>query len=85
MSYLSLHNPENIIIAGDMNVTLAINEKKGGSPIRDPAESGLKTLCWVGSWRISSPHMGSSPGPTKGLAPAILLLDWTNFSSNPLS
>lgn len=30
-SYLFLHNPQNIIIAGDLNVTLAAEEKKGGS------------------------------------------------------
>eukprot|EP00253_Pinus_taeda_P027574 PITA_27574 len=44
LSYLSLHNPENIIIAGDMNVTLAVNEKKGGSPVRDPAREWVEDL-----------------------------------------
>lgn len=73
LSYLSLNNPKNIIIAGDMNVTLAANEKKGGSPVSDPA-GGYQAHIWDGSWRISSPHLGSSPGLTKGWAQTISLL-----------
>ena len=44
LSYLLLHSPENIIIAGDLNVTLAVNEKKGGSPVRDPAREWVEDL-----------------------------------------
>eukprot|EP00253_Pinus_taeda_P035966 PITA_35966 len=44
LSYLSLNNPEKIIIASDMNVTLAVNEKKGGSPVRDPAREWVEDL-----------------------------------------
>ena len=36
-TFLTLHNPENVILAGDLNITLAAKEKKGGSPVRDPA------------------------------------------------
>ena len=36
-SFLSAHMPTNIIISGDLNVTLAANEKKGGSIVRDPS------------------------------------------------
>lgn len=43
-SFLLLHNPENIIIAGDLNVTLATEEKKGGSPVRDPAREWVEDI-----------------------------------------
>lgn len=43
-SFLSLNNPENIIIAGDMNVTLAANEKRGGTRVRDPAREWVEDL-----------------------------------------
>eukprot|EP00253_Pinus_taeda_P001985 PITA_01985 len=43
-SFLLLHNPENIIIAGDLNVTLAAEEKKGGSPVRDPAREWVEDI-----------------------------------------
>ena len=43
-SYLFLHNPENIIIASDLNVTLAAKEKKGGSLVRDPAREWVEDL-----------------------------------------
>eukprot|EP00253_Pinus_taeda_P022199 PITA_22199 len=42
--FLLLHNLENIIIAGDLNVTLAAEEKKGGSPIRDPAREWVADI-----------------------------------------
>ena len=34
-SFLNLHNPRNIILAGDLNIMLVADEKKGGCPIRD--------------------------------------------------
>jgi len=43
-SYLFLHNPENIIIAGDLNVTLVVEEKKGGSLVRELAREWVKDL-----------------------------------------
>ena len=42
--FLSMHIPKNIIIAGDLNVTLAAEEKKGGSPVRDPAREWVEDL-----------------------------------------
>ena len=42
--YLSMHNPDNIIIAGDLNVTLAAKEKKGGSPVIDPAREWVEDI-----------------------------------------
>ena len=41
-SFLNLHQLENIIVAGDLNVTLVANEKKGGMLVRDPSRE------WVG-------------------------------------
>lgn len=43
-SYLFLHNLENIIIAGDLNVTLAAEEKKGGSLVKDPIREWVEDL-----------------------------------------
>ena len=36
-SFLSTNLHDKLVLAGDMNVTLALSEKKGGSPVRDPA------------------------------------------------
>ena len=43
-SYLNLKQPDNIIIAGDLNITLAANEKKGGTPVRDPAREWVEDI-----------------------------------------
>jgi len=36
--------PDNFIIAGDLNITLAAREKKGGSPVRDPSREWVEDL-----------------------------------------
>eukprot|EP00253_Pinus_taeda_P012315 PITA_12315 len=43
-TFLLEQNPENIIIAGDLNVTLDIDEKKGGSIVRDPAREWVEDI-----------------------------------------
>ena len=43
-SFLSLYNPRNIIIAGDLNVTLAAEEKKGGTIVRDQAREWVEDI-----------------------------------------
>ena len=43
-SFLNLQQLENIIVAGDLNVTLASNEKKGGSPVRDPSREWIEDI-----------------------------------------
>ena len=43
-SFLNLQQPENIIVAGDLNITLAANEKKGGAPVRDPAREWVEDI-----------------------------------------
>ena len=42
--FLILHKPENLVLAGDLNVTLALAEKKGGSLVRDPAREWVEDL-----------------------------------------
>jgi hypothetical protein len=42
--FLNAHNTENLIIVGDLNVTLSSTEKKGGSPVRDPAREWVEDL-----------------------------------------
>ena len=43
-SFLNLHHLENIIVAGDLNVTLAANKKKGGTLVRDPSREWVEDL-----------------------------------------
>jgi len=43
-SFLNSQRLENIILAGDLNVTLAANEKKGGTPIRDPSREWVEYI-----------------------------------------
>lgn len=43
-SFLLEQNPGNIIIAGDLNVTLAVDEKKGGSIVRDLAREWVEDI-----------------------------------------
>ena len=43
-SFLNLQHLENIIVAGDLNVTVVANEKKGGSPVKDPAREWVEDI-----------------------------------------
>ena len=43
-SFLSRHIPRNIIIAGDLNITLAAEKKKGGSIVRDQAREWVEDI-----------------------------------------
>lgn len=56
--YLLLNELENIIIGGDLNVTLAATEKKGGSIIRDPAREWVEDI--MADWELEDVK------PTKG-------------------
>jgi hypothetical protein len=42
--YLSSHHLENIILEGDLNVTLSLGEKKGGSIVRDPFREWVEDI-----------------------------------------
>jgi exonuclease III len=71
----SIHNflchtlHENLVLAGDLNVTLATSEKKGGSPVRDPAREWVEDLML--DWDLEDIK------PTKGK------FTWTNRRSGP--
>jgi hypothetical protein len=43
-NFLSSNHHENLILAGDLNVTLALSEKKGGTPVRDPAREWVEDI-----------------------------------------
>jgi len=46
---LDTENLENIIIAGDLNLTLPMEEKRGGTIVRDPAREWVEDLMqdWI--------------------------------------
>eukprot|EP00253_Pinus_taeda_P001787 PITA_01787 len=68
-SYLSLNNPDNIIIAGDMNVTLAANEKRGGSQVRDPAREWVEDLILGWDLEDIKPSSGKFTWSNKRVGP----------------
>ena len=43
-SFLSANQHDNLVLAGDMNVTLALSEKKGGSSVRDPTREWVEDI-----------------------------------------
>eukprot|EP00253_Pinus_taeda_P018034 PITA_18034 len=69
-SFLLFHSPENIIIAGDLNVTLAAEEKKGGSPVRDPAREWVEDI--IIGWDLEDikPSAGKFTWSNKRLGPS---------------
>jgi exonuclease III len=42
--FLNMHQIENIIIVGDLNVTLSQGEKKGGTIVRDPIREWIEDI-----------------------------------------
>eukprot|EP00253_Pinus_taeda_P004106 PITA_04106 len=79
LSYLSLNNPENIIIAGDMNVTLAVNEKKGGSPVRDPAREWVEDLMLGWELEDIKPTSGKFTWSNKRVGPNHIVVRLDRF------
>jgi exonuclease III len=67
--YLLLNELENIIIGGDLNVTLAATEKKGGSIVRDPAREWVEDI--MSDWELEDVK------PTKGK------YTWSNKRAGP--
>ena len=61
--------PRNIIISGDLNVTLAANEKKGGSIVRDPFREWIEDI--ILGWDLIDikPSMGIFTWTNKRLGP----------------
>eukprot|EP00253_Pinus_taeda_P032784 PITA_32784 len=67
--FLSEKNPENMIIAGDLNVTLALDEKKGGSNVRDLAREWVEDIMIGWDLEDIKPSSGKFPWSNKRLAP----------------
>lgn len=68
-SFLLEQNPENIIIAGDLNVTLALDEKKGGSIVRDPAREWVEDIMLGWDLEDIKPSSGKFTWSNKRIAP----------------
>ena len=47
---LSSQNIDNIILAGDLNITLSFKEKKGGSIVRDPLRETVEDI--ISNWDL---------------------------------
>jgi len=69
VNFLNMHNPRNIILAGDLNVTLATEEKKGGSLVRDQAREWVEDI--ILSWDLLD------------IKPLIGMFTWTNKRLGP--
>jgi hypothetical protein len=50
--FLNMHQIENIIIVGDLNVTLSQGKKKGEPLLEIPSVNGLRTSYLIGNWKI---------------------------------
>eukprot|EP00253_Pinus_taeda_P022364 PITA_22364 len=68
-SFLLEQNPGNIIIAGDLNVTLALDEKKGGSIIRDPAREWVEDIMLGWDLEDVKPSSGKFTWSNKRIGP----------------
>jgi len=68
-AYLEQHNPDNIIIAGDLNIVLKTKEKRGGSSNRDPMLAFVEEL--TQQWDLLD------------FAPVRGLYTWSNNRSGP--
>jgi len=67
--FLNHSNTANIIVAGDLNVTLSPSEKKGGSIVRDPAREWVEDL--MSDWELEDirPSNGRFTWSNKRLGP----------------
>ena len=69
MMFLSANQHDNLVLAGDMNVTLALSEKKGGSPVRDPAREWVEDI--ISGWDLEDikPSRGKFTWTNKRIGP----------------
>ena len=68
-SFLSTNPHENLVLAGDMNVTLALSEKKGGSPVRDPAREWVEDIMLDWDLEDIKPSKGKFTWTNKRVGP----------------
>jgi hypothetical protein len=67
--FLNNHHTENIVVAGDLNVTLSLAEKKGGTIVRDPSREWVEDL--MTEWELEDipPSNGKFTWSNKRLGP----------------
>jgi exonuclease III len=67
--FLNQRNTVNLIVAGDLNVTLSQAEKKGGSIVRDPAREWVEDL--ISDWELEdiTPTNGKFTWSNRRLGP----------------
>jgi hypothetical protein len=73
--FLISNDLENIIIGGDLNVTLAVDEKKGGSIVRDPTREWVEDIMLDWDLEDTKPTRENSLGQTREWGQGILLPD----------
>jgi exonuclease III len=67
--FLSSHQLENIIIVGDLNVTLSLGEKKGGSIVRDPFREWVEDIILDWDLEDIKPPRGKYTWSNKRIGP----------------
>jgi exonuclease III len=67
--FLNSHHTKNIVVAGDLNVTLSLAEKKGGTIVRDPSREWVEDL--MTDWELEDipPSNGKFTWSNKRLGP----------------
>ena len=67
--FLNQHNTDNVVVVGDLNVTLALAERKGGSLVRDPAREWVEDLMM--DWELEDipPDKGKFTWTNKRIGP----------------
>lgn len=68
--FLSSHQLENIILGGDLNITLALEEKKGGTHVRDPAREWVEDIILAWDLEDIKPTQGKFTWSNKRLGPS---------------
>jgi hypothetical protein len=80
--FLNAHNTENLIIVGDLNVTLSSTEKKGGSPVRDPAREWVEDLMIDWDLEDVKPDRGKYTWSNKRVGPGHIAARLDRFLEN---
>jgi len=78
-SFLSMHNPRNLIIAGDLTVTLVAEEKKGGTPVRDQAREWVEDIILGWDLLDIKPSNGKFTWSNKRLGPSYITASLDRF------
>jgi hypothetical protein len=78
---LSENDLENIILGGDLNVTLSTEEKRGGSIVRDPAREWVEDL--ISTWDLMDikPSRGRYTWTNKRVGPGHIAARLDRFLS----